>query len=59
MHPDPAVLLSDTWQQWSIPLADFTGVNLSEIKSMALVIGDEASEEGGKGMLYIDEVCLH
>jgi hypothetical protein len=28
-HPDPAVLLSDTWQQWSVPLADLPGVQIS------------------------------
>ncbi|MBW2173975.1 MAG: PD40 domain-containing protein [Deltaproteobacteria bacterium] len=59
VHPDPAVLLSDTWQEWSIPLEDVTGVNLTEITSMAIVIGDDATEEGGIGMLYIDDICLH
>ena len=58
-HPDPAVLMSDTWQQWSIPLADVTGVNLSEITSMTIVIGDEATEEGGTGLVYIDDIYLH
>ena len=58
-HLDPGVLLIDTWQQWSITLADVTGVNLSEITSMAIVIGNEATEEGGTGLLLIDDVCLH
>jgi len=59
VHPDPAVLLSDDWQQWSIPLANVTNVNLAEITSMAIVIGDNATEEGGIGMLYVDDICLH
>jgi len=59
VHPDPAVLVSDTWQQWSIPLTDVTGVNLSEVTSMTIVIGDDATEEGGTGVLYIDDICLH
>jgi hypothetical protein len=59
MHPDPSVLLSDSWHQWSIPLADFTGLNLSEIASMTIVIGDDSTEEGGTGTLFIDDVCLH
>jgi hypothetical protein len=59
MHPDPAALVSDIWQQWSIPLADVAGVNLAEITSMTIVIGDDATEEGGIGVLYMDDICLH
>jgi hypothetical protein len=59
VHPDPTVLVSDDWQQWSIPLADVTDVNLSEITSMTIMIGGDTTEEGGTGMLYIDDICLH
>jgi len=59
VYPDPAVLLSDSWQQWSIPLTNLNNVNLTEINSMTITIGDEATEEAGKGMLYIDDICLH
>jgi hypothetical protein len=58
-HPDPTVLVLNIWEQWSIPLADVTGVNLSGITSMAIVIGDEATEESGTGLLVIDDICLH
>jgi len=58
-YPDSAVFLSETWQQWSIPLAEVTGVNLAEITSMSFVIGDEATEESGAGVLFIDDICLH
>lgn len=58
-YPDTAILLSDTWQQWSITLTDFTGLNLNEITSMTIVIGDDSTEEGGIGTLYIDDICLY
>ena len=58
-HPDPAVLLLDGWQQWSIPLADVTNVDLTAIQSMTIVIGDDTTEEEGIGELYIDDVCLY
>ncbi len=58
VHPDPAVLLSDGWQQWSIPLTGVTKADLTAIQSMAIVIGDETTEEGGKGELYIDDIRL-
>ncbi len=59
VHSNPAVLLSDSWQQWSIPLADLTNLNLTEINSMTITIGDQATEESGQGTLYIDDICLH
>jgi hypothetical protein len=59
VHPDPAVLLTDEWQQWSIPLANVSGVNPAEITSMSFVIGDDATAESGIGKIYIDDICLH
>ena len=47
VHPDPSVLLSDSWQQWSIPLEDLTNLKLIEINSMTITIGDNEIEEGG------------
>jgi hypothetical protein len=58
-HPDPAVLLLDNWQQWSIPLADVTNIDLTAIQNIAIVIGDNTTEEGGIGELYIDDICLY
>jgi hypothetical protein len=58
VHPDPAVLLSDGWQQWSIPLTEVTSVDLTAIQSMAIVIGDDTTEERGTGEVYIDDICL-
>jgi len=59
VHPDPAVLLSESWQQWSIPLAYFINVDPAAIQSMAIVIGDETTEGGGMGEVYIDDIRLH
>jgi hypothetical protein len=56
-HPDSDVLMSDTWQQWSIPLAEVSGVSCGEITSMTIVIGDDVTEEGGTG--HIDDIYQH
>jgi len=59
-HPDPAATTIDTWTEWNIPLADFTGVNLQTIKKMSIGVGDKAAPQaGGSGTLYIDDVSLH
>jgi len=57
-HPAPTTI--DTWQQWSIDLAEFVGVDLTAIKKMSIRVGDQASTEpGGSGVLYIDNIGLH
>jgi hypothetical protein len=58
-HPDPAATTIDTRQQWDIPLTSFTGVNLQAIKKMYIGVGDrDATQPGGAGDLYIDDICL-
>ncbi len=50
---DPADLLRRSWNKWYIPLADVSGVNLSEVTSLSIGV-----DNGGKGMLYIDDIVL-
>jgi hypothetical protein len=60
-NPDRAVVASGNWEQWDIPLSQFSsaGVNLSSIKKMTLGIGDPSSPKtGGAGKLYIDDIRL-
>jgi len=57
-HPAPTTI--DTWQQWSIDLTEFIGVDPTAIKKMSIGVGDQASTEpGGSGILYIDNIGLH
>ena len=59
-HPDPAALTVNDWQQWSIPLADFTDVDLTAIKVMYIGVGDPTSNQpGGSGLVRIDDIELH
>jgi len=49
-----------SWHEWDIALADFTGVDLASIKSMAIGVGDEGTAiPGGSGTLYFDEIRLY
>jgi regulation of enolase protein 1 (concanavalin A-like superfamily) len=58
-HPDPAATTIGSWTEWSIPLIDFTGVNMQAIKSMVIGAGDRANpKHGGAGTLYIDDIGL-
>ena len=59
-HPDPAVLTVNDWRQWSIPLADFTDVDLTAIKVMYIGAGDPTGNQpGGSGLVRIDDIELH
>lgn len=58
-HNDPAATILDSWQQWLIPLSQFTsaGVNMSRVEKMVIGVGDPTgSTPGGAGLLYIDDI---
>jgi hypothetical protein len=58
-HPDPQAVLLDTWQRWSIPLADLQagGVNLQKVKNLYLGVGDRTNPvKAGAGRIYIDDI---
>ncbi len=60
-HPDPMVISTGSWEQWSIPLSQFTsaGVNLGSIKKMVIGVGERsAPKAGNSGKLYIDDIRL-
>jgi hypothetical protein len=58
-HPDPSATLLSTWQEWRIPLSEFTaaGVKMTGVKKFILGVGDRSSPKpGGAGLLYIDDI---
>ncbi len=57
----PYVVQTEYWRIWSIPLADFTGVDLKAVKKMVIGVGDgtgttQAADD--LDTLYIDDICL-
>ncbi len=48
-----------SWHEWLIDLADFTDVNLTNVKSIAIGIGTEGGGGGGAGTLYFDDIRLY
>jgi hypothetical protein len=60
-NPDKTVIATGAWQQWDIPLSQFSssGVNVGAIKKMVVGVGDRsAPKTGGLGKLYIDDIRL-
>jgi hypothetical protein len=48
-----------SWHEWLIDLADFTGVSVSNVKSIAIGVGNETGPAGGSGTLYFDDIRLY
>jgi regulation of enolase protein 1 (concanavalin A-like superfamily) len=58
-HPDSAITVATNWQEWRIPLSEFTaaGVKTTSIKKLSIGMGNRAAPvKGGAGMLYIDDI---
>jgi hypothetical protein len=58
-HPDPAATTRATWQQWRIPLSEFSaaGVRLTAVKKLYVGVGDRTKpSKGGAGLVFIDDI---
>jgi hypothetical protein len=55
-NSNPNAALLDGWTEWSIPLQDFTGVNLSNVNSITIGL---SSVTGGTGILFFDDIRLY
>jgi len=51
-------LKNDKWQIWYVPFDALSGVDLSSIAKISLLIGDGTPSAGGTDTLYIDEIRL-
>ncbi|MEN6336070.1 MAG: discoidin domain-containing protein [Phycisphaerales bacterium] len=57
--PDTAATAHMTWQQWTIPLSEFTsaGLKMNAVKSLVIGVGNKAAPvKGGTGTLFIDDI---
>jgi len=52
-------LYEASWHEWLMDLADFTGVDLTNVKSIAIGVGTEGGGGGGAGTLYFDDIRLY
>jgi len=60
-HPDPKAIATGNWEEWNIPLSQFTsaGVSLNSVKKIIIGVGDRNSPKtGSAGKLYIDDIRL-
>ncbi len=58
-YPDASATATVSWQQWKIPLSEFTaaGVKMNAVKSLVIGVGNKAAPtKGGAGIVYIDDI---
>jgi hypothetical protein len=55
-HPDPSATILAAWQEWQIPLSEFTGLKMTGIKKLSIGVGDRNGLKSGAGLLYIDDI---
>jgi hypothetical protein len=61
LHPDPVTLISGAWEEWDVPLSQFSsaGINLGQVKKLIVGVGNRnAPKPGSSGTVYIDDIQL-
>jgi len=59
-NPDPNATQLDTWTEWRINLDKFEGVNLADVDSITIGVGDKTGPQGsGSGKIYFDDIRLY
>ncbi|HCO96485.1 MAG TPA: hypothetical protein DIU00_21525 [Phycisphaerales bacterium] len=60
-HADPAATQIHGWTQWDIPLQEFAdkGINLTDVNTITIGIGNKINPPGGAGTMYFDDIGLH
>ncbi len=57
MNADAAITVRPTWQEWTIPYSELSGVNLGRVEAMTIGVGSATSPAaGGTGTVYIDDL---
>jgi hypothetical protein len=60
-YEDPSATQIHAWTKWDIPLQTFAdqGINLMDVDSIILGIGNKTNPPGGAGKVYFDDIGLH
>ena len=56
-HPDAEAALATAWTSWEIPFSEFVGVNLAQVQTLYLGLGNpDNPSAGGAGLIYVDDI---
>ena len=58
-HSDSTAIQNGTWQDWLIPMTEFSSLRENTIKAITLGVGyKDGSQAGSEGTLYIDDLRI-
>ncbi len=58
-HPNPGAVQIGVWQDWLIPVSEFSSLRENNIKAITIGVGyKNGSQAGSEGILYIDDLRL-
>jgi hypothetical protein len=55
-YPDSSALASEEWTLWHIPVSDFAGVDLSDVRKFSIGFTDGGSDDG---VVYFDSIAVY
>ncbi len=59
-HDNPKATQIDIWTGWTIDLQAFTGVDLTNVNSIAICFGEQNDPQpGGRGKMFFDDIRLY
>lgn len=59
VNPDPMAVNATTWTRWDIPLSDFAGVDLTQVKKVRIGVGgSDAAIAPVIGRIFLDDLTL-
>jgi len=58
-NADANIALTTGWVEWSIPFSALSPVDMTQIESMLIGLGDTANPISGMGTIYIDDIQVH
>ncbi|MDT8303834.1 MAG: GLUG motif-containing protein, partial [Sedimentisphaerales bacterium] len=59
-HDNPEATRIRTWTEWIINLEEFTGVDLANVSSIAICLGNPSKlQAGGTGKMFFDSIRLY
>jgi hypothetical protein len=59
-HDNPNATRINTWTEWTIDLQAFTGVDFTNVYSIALCFGEQNDPQpGGSGKMFFDDIRLY
>ena len=55
-NADTNVVLTEDWLQWPIPFSALAPVDLTEVTTIVIGLGDRANPTSGMCLVYIDDI---